>query len=168
LAFDAISSYIDRFELRRNFFCQFRCTRRDVLSIQVIKRRRTISIHNNASSFLQDDTTSILRLKNQKNYYLTAQISQMCIPVSYKRSAWPLATQQTFGPHAPSALIPLKKLMIPQRARMATDTPKSVSGFVGFQSLKNFYVGLCRNVSVFCRFFCRIFVGLQFLFSYKK
>jgi hypothetical protein len=55
-----------------------------------------------------------------------------------------------------------------RNTRMATDTPKSVSGFVGFQSLKNFYVGFCRNLSVFCRFFCRIFVGLQFLFSYKK
>ena len=44
---------------------------------------------------------------------------------------------------------------------MATDTPKSVSGFVGFQSLKNFYVGFCRDLS----FFCRFFVGFLSVFN---
>ncbi|CBY15224.1 unnamed protein product [Oikopleura dioica] len=44
---------------------------------------------------------------------------------------------------------------MPNTARMATDTPKLVSGFVGFQSLKIFDVGFCRFLSGFCR----IFVG---------
>jgi len=45
---------------------------------------------------------------------------------------------------------------------MGTDTPKLVSGFVGFQSKKILDVGFCRFLSVFCR----IFVG--FLQQYLK
>jgi len=44
-------------------------------------------------------------------------------------------------------------------SRMATDTPKLVSGFVGFQSLKIFDVGFCRFFVGFLSDFCRFFVG---------